>query len=148
MTAQLVETSRRPLVRPVAAVLLVVYGVSLAVIAFWPTPVDQGAGPLLRALARAVPWLTYDVVEFTANILLFVPLGVLLAVLLGGARVFVVPIAVAASLAIEAGQAVLLPGRTATMRDVVANAAGALVGLALVWWGAERSRRTATAGER
>jgi hypothetical protein len=53
------------------------YVIALALIAFWPAPVDSGAGPLLRAVTRVFPLLTYARIEFGANILLFVPLGFL-----------------------------------------------------------------------
>lgn len=132
MTAQLVETSRPSALRPLAAALLVVYGVALAAVAFWPVPVDRGAGPLLRAITRLVPWLTYDVIETAANVLLFLPLGVLLALLLHRNRPLVLPLVLTVTLLIEGGQALLLPARTATVRDVVANAVGGLLGWLVV----------------
>ncbi|MGN6218406.1 MAG: VanZ family protein [Microbacterium sp.] len=112
--------------------LLAVYGVVLALIAFWPVPVDRGATGMLRGLARFVPVLTYDRVEFGANVLLFVPLGVLLAVAMPRRRVFLVPFALLLSGAIEAGQAIFLDERTATFRDIVANTIGATIGLVIV----------------
>ena len=118
-----------------AIVLLCAYGLALVLIAFWPTPVDQGAGPLLRAVTRAFPWLTYDVIEFTANILLFVPLGALLAVILRAERPLVLPVILATTLLVEGGQ-LLLPERTAALRDVVANTLGGLMG-----WGIVELRR-------
>jgi hypothetical protein len=112
--------------------LLFIYGVVLALVAFWPVPVDRGASGLLRAISHAVPWLTYDVIETTANVLLFVPFGVLLAVALPLHRGLVVPIALAATLLIESGQALFLVQRTPSLRDIVANVLGAAVGLAIV----------------
>lgn len=112
--------------------LLVAYGAALAVIAFWPVPVDREASDLLRALARAVPLLTYDTVEFTSNVLLFVPLGILLALAMPRHRLLVVPIAVVVTLLMEAGQALFLAERTPSLRDVVANTLGAAVGLVIV----------------
>ena len=34
---------------------LVAYGVAVALIGFWPVPVDSGAGPLLRAVTAVFP---------------------------------------------------------------------------------------------
>jgi len=106
--------------------------VLLALIAFWPTPVDRGASGLLEAITRAIPWLTYDVIETTANVALFVPFGVLLALVLPLHRGLVVPIALATTLVIESGQALLLSERTPSLRDIVANVLGAAIGLAIV----------------
>ncbi|GAA2002615.1 VanZ family protein [Microbacterium ulmi] len=111
---------------------LVVYAVVLAFIAFWPTPVDRDAKPFLAMITDAVPWLTYDVIEFTSNVLLFVPLGVLLALVLRGRWWLVVVIALVVAAAIEMGQWMLLPARTPSLADVIANVAGAVVGLGLV----------------
>ena len=110
---------------------LAAYGVALALIAFWPTQVDEGARPLLDAITRAVPLLTYPVIEFSANIALFVPLGALLQLTLRRpARAVVV--AMLLSAAIEATQALALGGRTGSVLDIVANTAGAAVGAAIV----------------
>ncbi|WP_347978080.1 VanZ family protein [Microbacterium sp. ProA8] len=112
--------------------LLILYGVALALIAFWPVPVDREMTGLLRALARAVPLLSYDVVEFGANVLLFVPLGILLALAMPRHRPLVVPVALVVTGAIEAGQALFLDERTASLRDVLANTLGAAAGLLIV----------------
>jgi len=120
--------------------LLVVYGVMLALIAFWPVPVDRGATGMLRTISHAVPWLTYDLIETTANILLFVPFGVLLAIALPLHRGLVVPIALAATLVIESGQALFLAERTPSLRDIVANVLGAVIGLAIVQLVERRTR--------
>lgn len=109
------------------------YAVALAMIAFWPVPVDSGAGPLLRAITAAVPWLTYDLIEFSANVLLFVPLGALLALVIPRRRMLVLPVALFSTIIIEAGQALLLSARTPSLRDIVANFSGAAIGLLIVW---------------
>ncbi|WKK70812.1 hypothetical protein Q0F99_13705 [Rathayibacter oskolensis] len=59
----------------------------LAAIAFWPTPVDApAAGILARAIGwlgrHGLGWIDYGVVESSANVLLFVPFGLLGALLL------------------------------------------------------------------
>lgn len=116
----------------VAPVILAVYGVLLAAIAFWPTPVDAGAGGLLSQLTHAVPLLTYPRLEFGANILLFLPLGALLALILRRARWLAVPLAVAVTVTVESVQAVALAQRTPSFLDIVANTVGAGLGLMLV----------------
>ena len=129
--------SAAPRERSIAAWILGAYLVALTLIAFWPSPVDAGAGPLIRLITRVVPMLTYARLEFGANILLFVPLGVLLTLILRD-RALVLPIAIVLTLAIESVQGVLLDRRTPSELDMVANTAGACIGLLAVaawqWW--------------
>lgn len=112
-------------------VLLGLYVAVLALIALWPSPVDGGARPFLRLLERAVPMLTYARVEFGANILLFVPLGVLLALILQP-RYLIAPIAVVATVTIESIQALMIDKRTPSVMDIIANLTGACIGLLIV----------------
>lgn len=116
----------------VPRILLVAYVVVLAAIAFWPTPVDRGAGPLLRLVTKTIPFLTYPRIEFGANILLFVPLGVLLTLVLATRRWLVMPLAFLSSVTIECVQAIALSERTPSVLDIVANTAGACVGIVIV----------------
>ena len=122
-------------------VLLGLYLFVLTGIALWPVPVDSGAGPALRLIARVFPVLTHARLEFGANILLFVPLGVLLALILQQ-RHLVVPIAFIATVAIESMQALMIDRRVPSVMDIIANVAGACVGLVIValveWWRARR----------
>jgi len=108
---------------------LLAYTLLLTGIAFWPVPVDQGAGPLLRLITRAIPVLTYDRIEFAANILLFVPLGLLLTLILVRNRWLVLPVAFLATVTIECVQALLLDARTPSVLDIVANTTGACIGI-------------------
>lgn len=110
---------------------LVAYAVALAAIAFWPTPVDRDAGPLLRVLTRLIPVLTYPRIEFLANVLMFVPLGLLLTLILLRARWLVLPIVILATVTIECVQAVLLDARTPSVLDIVANTTGGCLGILL-----------------
>lgn len=73
-------------------------------------------------------------VEFGANVLVVIPLVVMASWLLPQVRwtewtayCFI------ASLGVEAFQAIVLSGRSATFRDVVANTAGALIGAVIGW---------------
>jgi len=78
---------------------------------------------------RGLPaWVTYDVVEFAANVVLFVPFGAFLALALPMRILWPTILGLALSLAIEFSQAVFLPARFATVSDIVANAAGAFLG--------------------
>jgi VanZ family protein len=117
--------------RSAARVVLALYGITLAMIALWPVPVDSGAGPFLRGVTRLLPVLTYARIEFTANILLFVPLGVLLMLILRR-RYLILPIAIAVTVAIECSQGLLLDKRTPSVLDIIANTAGACVGMLIV----------------
>lgn len=111
---------------------VVVYGVALALIGFWPQPVDSGAGWFLRITTRLFPMLTYDRIEFGSNILLFVPLGVGLAMLLTRSRYLIMPVALLVSLTIESVQAVYIAARTPSVYDIIANISGAALGLVAV----------------
>lgn len=111
--------------------MLLAYAVGLAAIAFWPVPVDSGAGPLLRAITRVFPVLTYDRIEFAANIALFIPFGVLVTLLVRQAWL-VLPLGFLTTLMIETAQALLLDRRTPSVLDLVANMAGVCVGLLVV----------------
>jgi len=91
-------------------------------------------GELLFGLARSVPGLDGlppTTVERAANVLLFVPVALLFsasAPRLPGVLVWL--ICTGASAAVETAQLVL-PGREATLRDVVLNSAGAAIGVML-----------------
>ena len=125
-----------------------VYGVVLALIAFWPVPVDSGSGGFLRWVTAHFPVLTYSRIEFGSNILLFVPFGVGLALLLPKLRYLVLPAALLVSLAIESGQAIFLAQRTPSLYDILANVSGAALGLiTLVVVEAVRRRLTDPAGD-
>ena len=128
--------------------LLGAYLVVAALIAFWPTPVDAGAGPWLSRLlgelhSHGLPgWITYDLLEFVANVIFFIPLTILLTLLFGRSRWwFAVLVAVAASMVIEVGQMLFIAARFATLQDVAANALGALIGAGIVVAATERRGR-------
>ncbi len=105
----------------------------MALIAFWPTPVDKGAGPWLSSFiatlhSLGVPkWFSYSAIEFGSNIIFFLPFGFLamwasrkvwLSLLLG----FCV------SAMIEFCQFLFLPARFPSAWDVLANSLGSLIG--------------------
>lgn len=112
------------------------YGVLIVLVATWRTPVDSGIDRwLARALATVhrlgLPtWLDYSAVEFTANVLLFAPFGMFAALFLGARRWWIGMLGgFVTSCAIETVQALFLPARTASVDDVIANTAGAVLGV-------------------
>lgn len=121
----------------IATAAFAVYLVALALVVFWPTHVDRGVEQPLDAVidwfhSIGLGWVSYGRIEFTANIVLFIPFGVLLTVILGTKRWWLaVLIAVVVSLGIETAQALFLSGRTPTLRDVIANSVGSLIGALL-----------------
>ncbi len=118
----------------VSAGLLLTFLAAIAIITFTPGPPDaNGQRELIAYLARAhtqgLPeWVTFGKVEFGANVVMFVPIGLFGALALPRARWLIVPAAVGMSAVIEYMQAANLPGRDGTARDVLANGLGALVG--------------------
>ncbi len=78
-------------------------------------------------------WITFDRVEFGANVAMFVPLGVIAVLWFGVRGWWTAPILGAlASAAIEVLQAIFIDTRVADVRDVVANTLGSLVGMCLM----------------
>jgi glycopeptide antibiotics resistance protein len=96
-------------------------------------------------------WLTADAgarfgagwIEFSANIVLFVPMGFLLTVLFRHPW-YGAPLAVGLSAVAELAQ-IVIPNRQATLRDVISNSIGAALGALLAWLIVLRRRR---AGDR
>ncbi len=141
--------------RRVVWLLLAAYLVVLVLIAYWPTPVDRGAPDLVisefvRALRRrGITVVDYDRIEFTANIVLFVPFGLLLGALSRpGRRWLAFLLCVAGSAAIELGQALFLPHRIASIADVVANSIGAALGVLAIALVARVTRSRRAGAER
>jgi hypothetical protein len=136
--------SRAP--RRVAGGLAVGYVAFLAFAVFWPSAgYASGSVDATSALLHrlAVPaWVTPAVVEFVANIVLFVPFGALGSVLLDrwGWR-FWLAAGLVASGAIELSQLVFLAGRSATVVDVVSNTLGSIAGAVLAQRVRSRERR-------
>lgn len=130
----------------------------------WVTLTPQSSAPtdselVLRVLARlqrveSLDWLTYDRAELLANVALFVPVGLFLLLLVGTRWWWLAGLAAfGLTSVIELGQR-SIPGRVPDERDIVANTAGALVGIVVglvLTWPATRRRaavRRARARER
>jgi glycopeptide antibiotics resistance protein len=129
--------------RPFVLGLVGAYGAALLLVGLWPTHVDQNLDMVNRPpttwlvdVFNLTPAQGYDIGEFSANVLLFVPLGLLATALLP--RLSWVRLAlgaVALSVLIELAQTIFRPDRTGSFRDVVANTLGAGLGAAcaVVW---------------
>ncbi|WP_442961028.1 VanZ family protein [Pseudarthrobacter sp. J64] len=129
--------------------LLAAYCVCLALIGFWPTPVDRPAAGTLADLFRflhsnGVPhWINYNFVEFSANILLFVPFGLLVAMVSPTRRWWMaVVLGFVISLGLETAQYALLSERYPSGLDVLANTTGASLGGLTVFLVRRRRRPT------
>jgi glycopeptide antibiotics resistance protein len=113
--------------------------VPLAVVAFWPSPVDapvQGQlASVLRFLhARGIPaWFNYQFVEASANVGLFIPFGAVAALAYPKKHLWQLGIlGLIVSGCIELGQLLFLHNRFASALDLVTNTGGAVIGALLV----------------
>ena len=122
------------------------YVVALMLIVFWPTPVDRPAAGILD---QFITWMHrhgsptaigYAQIEFSANVALFVPMGIIASVWTQRAWAGLL-VGAGSSVLIELGQALFLAARYATVLDVVANTLGAGIG-AVVFHLAHKHPRT------
>ena len=120
----------------IGASALAAYSLIVLAITLWPTPVDRGLEPLIiKTLSRfhqvGLPaWFGYATLEFGANILMFVPVGLLIAFVLGARTPWPSLIAsLTLSIGIELTQATFLASRFAEINDVIANVIGATLGI-------------------
>jgi len=117
------------------------------VITLSPTPVDRSFRDVIAHAIdgiRAVPgwgWMSWAWLDRFANVLLFVPVGLVLIRWLPRAhfRWTTLATALLLSLGIELVQWVLLPRRTASISDVISNIVG-VGGTLIVWEIVQRSR--------
>lgn len=100
-----------------------------------PQPLDERGVGILRQILGILAenpltaWITYDVMEFSANVGMFVPLGLLLLLLLGRRRWWLALLfGFATTCTIEFVQ-LFVPGRFSDLRDILANSLGALLGV-------------------
>ena len=127
----------RRFTRAWALALGIPFLLGLAALTLTPSRIEQVMPNLLDLILGAAHRLGWESLDFTrleilANVLVFVPVGILAFVLLPR-RVWLLALLVGPllSVAIETAQRVALPHRAATVTDVVANSAGALLGVAL-----------------
>lgn len=124
--------------QPVLAVVTFCYLMLVGWLTLGPQPLDASGRGFLHRLIRFISgdntldWITYALVEFIANIVLFVPVGVLFALLLGWRRWWMaVILGVALTVSIETAQLVI-PDRVTDPRDVVSNSIGSTIGVVTV----------------
>jgi glycopeptide antibiotics resistance protein len=123
---------------PVLSILTVLYLAGVAWVTLGPEPYDARTSSVLWRFLdffgrhEETDWITFDRVEFVANIAMFIPLGVFLVLLFGRRRWWLAILACAVlSCAIELSQGALLPTRVSDLHDVVANSAGGVIGVLL-----------------
>lgn len=111
---------------------------SLAVIAFWPRPIDEPLqGQLAYALQalhrRGFPtWFNYYVVEALANVALFVPVGLVSSLAFPVGRWWQIGgFGLLTSAIMELGQLLFLHNRFASPLDLMTNTLGAVIGALL-----------------
>ena len=130
-------------------VLTAAYGLALAMVGFWRTPIDQNV-----PVARMPPatWMqdvlgftysqSYHAVEAGANVVLFVPLGALVVLWRREwTWLHAAAIAFATTALIETAQQVLRPERFAAVSDLVANTLGGAIGALVIMAGRSVVRR-------
>jgi glycopeptide antibiotics resistance protein len=126
--------------RRVTLVLLVLYVAFVCVVTL--SPRMPGSSTVARLVDRVLLelhergialWVDYLTIEFLGNILMFIPLGALTAMLLDRRHWWALLIlGTLFSGAIEVAQYLLLPARFSELRDVVSNTIGFLIGAILI----------------
>jgi glycopeptide antibiotics resistance protein len=109
--------------------------VPLALVAFWPSPVDKPvqselAGFLFLLHALGIPsWVNYSFIEASANVVLFVPLGAVASLAFPVKRLWQLgAFGLVVSGCMELGQQLFLHDRFASPLDLVTNTAGCVIG--------------------
>ncbi|MFT4232597.1 MAG: VanZ family protein [Leucobacter sp.] len=117
---------------------LAVVMVLVCLITLSPSPVERGNEEFVTQLleflhSKGVPaWFGPRKLEFSANIVMFVPLGLFVGLLLPLHRAWIGGVAgTSFSMLVEIVQFVLLPERYASVLDVLANALGGWIGIGL-----------------
>jgi VanZ like family len=117
--------------------------IALALIALATLLPTAGPGAVRGPWLWCVPCGDYGMADAVANVALFVPLGWALA-RAGVPPAAGIALALLTTIAIESLQYAFIPGRDASVSDVITNTLGAIVGTALTplrrWIGARRER--------
>ena len=118
--------------------VLIAMLVPLALIAFWPSPVDQPLqgqlADVLKFLHRhGIPeWFNYRFVEASANVALFVPLGAVSSLAFPSWPWWKIgAFGLLISGCMELGQLLFLHNRFPSPLDLVTNTSGAVIGALL-----------------
>ena len=130
---------RASLVIPVWRGVLAAFLAALALVGFWPSPVDRPVQGQIAALLflihdLGVPsWIGYGFIEAFANVALFVPLGVVAALAFPGRPWWQLgAFGLLVSGWMELGQLLFLHSRFPSALDLATNTAGTLLGFFLV----------------
>lgn len=122
--------------------------IPLGIIAFWPSPIDatiqgQLASMLKFLHAHGIPaWLSYQFIEASANIILFIPLGVVAGLAYSEKRWWqIAAFGLIVSGCMELGQLLFLHNRLASPLDVATNTGGAVIGALLAAGALKRALR-------
>jgi hypothetical protein len=125
--------------RVVLAILSAAYLWTVAWITLRARPYGSDiASALDRLLAwfaarESTAWITFDRVEFAANVAMFVPLGIFAVLWFGVRGWWTAPVlGFLTSGAIELAQAAFLDARVADPRDLLSNTLGSIVGMLLM----------------
>ena len=138
---------------PLLTVVTLLYLGVVGLLTLGPQPFDESSDSIVWALLRffarhrQTAWIDYWTLQFGANVLMFIPVGLFFLLLLGRRRWWVaVLIGVLLTCAIEFTQR-FLPDRVSDWRDILANSVGAFVGviLALILTWRPRAGRVAPA---
>ena len=120
---------------PLLALFTIGYLAVVAWVTLGPQPLDAGGSRALFRVLRffgnhdATQWITYDRVQFFANVGMFVPIGLLFLLVLGRRRWWLaIAGGVLATVIIELSQ-LGIPGRVSDPNDVLANSVGAAIGV-------------------
>lgn len=118
--------------------ILVAILIPMGLIAFWPSPVDapvqgQLAGVLKVTNTHGIPtWFNYKFVEASANVVLFIPLGIVGTLAFTEKQSWQIgALGLMVSSCMELGQLLFLHNRFASPLDVVTNTSGAVMGALL-----------------
>ncbi len=136
---------------PVLSVVTFAYLGLVGWLTLGPQPLDDSADSLLWRLVaflarhEQTAWIGYNTIEFTANILMFVPVGLFFLLLFGRRRWWLaVLFSAALTIAIETAQR-FLPERVSDPRDLLSNSIGGVIGVAaaliVTWPAARRAQR-------
>lgn len=123
----------------IARVGLTITTLAIVLITMWPNPVDEGMGSVVARILELLHGLGvpdsfgYDALEFTANIIMFLPFGFFLGLLVPSRRILSLALVVAFTACIETTQFFFIAGRFGTIPDVFANTTGGWIGLLLAW---------------
>ncbi|TDT85953.1 VanZ like protein [Arthrobacter sp. AG258] len=124
--------------------------VPLALVAFWPTPVDQPVSGQLAIVLNflhhhGIPrWFNYDFVERSANVGLFLPVGFVAALAFPNKKWWQIgAFGMLVSGCIELGQLLFLHSRFASPSDVMTNTSGAVIGALVALLAMQKGRPAA-----